>query len=253
MEDRGGFLNIGICGLGKAGKQLVEYTLNKENYNLCSALCRQSSSSRNLTVTEITNIKTKNEIVVKAIEDFDNSEELDVIIDFSGKSTTMQLVDLCCKYGINLVICPTNFTDDDMENIANKALINKIGIIYAPTLTVGVNAMITFVKVFSSLFPDFSFEIIEKHGKFKPYPTKTANIIANSIDRENVHISSVRLDGYVGIHEVIATNGNERISFCHESFSRNAFANGALLAADFINNKVGFFDIKEMYAELMRK
>lgn len=246
-------MNIGICGFGKAGKQLVEFLLNKEEFNFCVALCRNNSSSWNKTVTEVTNIKTKNEITIQKIENFENTENIDVIIDFSSKETSLQLVELCCKYRINLVICPTNFSDEELEHISNKALINKIGIIYAPTLTVGINAMITFVKVFSSLFPDFSFEIIEKHGKFKPSPTKTAKIIADSIESENVPISSVRLDGYVGIHEVIATNGNERISFTHESFSRNAFANGALLAADFIYGKVGFFNIKDMFAEMMSK
>ncbi len=246
-------MKIGLCGLGKAGKQFVEYSLDFGKYNLCSVICRNESSSFGKTVTEITNIKTPEEIIIQKIEDFTNSEKLDVIVDFSSKETSLQLVDLCCKFGINLVICPTNFTDEELKHISNKALINKISIIYAPTLTVGINAMITFVKVFSSLFADFSFEIIEKHGKFKPSPTKTAKIIADSIENQNVNISSVRLDGYVGIHEVIATNGNERISFNHESFSRNAFANGALLAANFIDGKIGFFDIKEMFAEMMKK
>lgn len=246
-------LNIGVCGFGKAGKQLVEYLLNKDEYNLCSALCRNSSLSRNKTVTEVTNIKTKNDIIIRGIEDFTNAEKVDVIIDFSSKETSLELVELCCMYGINLVICPTNFSDKEIDGISNKAFINKIGIIYAPTLTVGINAMITFVKVFSSLFPDFSFEIIEKHSKFKPSPTKTAKLIADSIKKDDIPISSVRLDGYIGVHEVIATNGNERISFTHESFSRNAFANGALLAADYIYKKVGFFNIKEMFAEMIKK
>ncbi len=246
-------MNIGLCGLGKAGKQFIDFINNRDDYNLVSVLCRSTSLTVGKTVTEVTKIKTKSEIIVEKIDDFSNVDKVDIMIDFSGKDTSLELVNLCCKYGIDLVICPTNFTNEDIQKIANKALLNKIGIVYAPTLTLGVNAIITFVKIFSSLFPDFSFEIIEKHSKFKPIPTKTSEIISESISRESVPIHSIRLDGYVGVHEVIATNGNERITFTHESFSRNAFANGALLAAEYIHGKVGLFDIKDMYAEMLRK
>ncbi len=246
-------MNIGLCGLGKAGKTFVEYINHKDEYDLLTVLCRDESKTAGKNVTEITNIKTKNNLIVQKISDFNNMEKLDVLVDFSNKDTSLELVDLCCKYGINLVICPTDFNAIELQNIESKAILNKIGIIYAPTLTLGINAIITFVKLFSSLFPEFSFEIIEKHPKFKKIPTKTAEIISESILSEQVPIQSVRLDGYVGIHEIIATNGNERISFTHESFSRNAFANGALLAAQFIYGKVGFFDIKEMYAEKIRR
>lgn len=247
-------MNIGLCGLGKAGREFVEYSIDMPNdCDLCSVLCRNESSTANKSVSEITNIKLDNDIAVTKIDDFSNEENLDVIVDFSSRETSLKLVDLCAKYKINLVICPTDFTEKEIEYISNRCLINKIGIIYAPTLTLGVNTIITFVKVFSSIFPDFSFEIVEKHGKFKPKPTKTAKIIAENIDRDSVPISSIRLDGYVGVHEIIATNGNEKICFSHESFSRRAFAEGAFMAANFVKNKVGFFDIKEMYAEMMRK
>lgn len=246
-------MNIGLCGLGKAGKQFIDFINNRDDYNLVSVLCRNTSLTVGKTVTEVTKLKTKNEIIIKKIADFNNNDKIDIIVDFSGKDTSLELVDLCCKYGIDLVICPTNFTNDEIKNIANKALLNEIGIVYAPTLTLGINAIITFVKIFSSLFPDFSFEIIEKHSKFKPIPTKTSEIISKCIYRETVPINSIRLDGYVGVHEIIATNGNERITFTHESFSRNAFANGALLAAEYIHGKVGLFDIKDMYAEMLRR
>ena len=245
-------MNIGLCGLGKAGRQFVEFINSRDDYNLSAALCRDESDTANRSVADITHIKTKKNLTVTRISDFDNSQNINVIVDFSSKATTFKLIDLCSKYKINLVICPTDFTEDELKAMERKAILNEVGFIYAPALTVGINAVISFVKIFSSLFPEFSFEIVENHPKFKTKPTKTSQIIAESINKD-VPIQSVRLDGYVGVHEIIATNGIERVSFSHESFSRDAFANGALLAADFIYGKIGFFDIKEMYLEMLGK
>ena len=111
--------------------------------------------------------------------------------------------------------------------------------------------LIDFVKKLTVLFNDFDFEIIERHPKNKAKPTRTAEIIANTISKKSVNISSIRLDGYVGVHEVIATNGFEKITISHESFSRVAFANGALVAANYINDKIGFYSINQVFHEII--
>lgn len=244
-------MNIALCGLGKAGKKFVEYTLNDEKNCLSAVLCRDESVTRGKRVSDVTNVKMENDLVVQSISEFDNKEDLDVIIDFSNTATTMKLISLCARYNINLVICPTKFSESQMRFIKDMAETNNIGVVFAPTLTIGVNMLMDFVSKVASLFPDFSFEIIEKHPRTKASPTQTAEIIATSLGRECVPISSVRLDGYVGVHEVIATNGNERISVVHESFDRNAFASGALVAANFIYGKIGFFEIKDIYKEMI--
>ena len=244
-------MNIGLCGLGKAGKKFVEFTIGSEQYCLNTVLCRENSNSAGKKVAEVTNINVNPNLIVKKISEFDNKEKLDVIIDFSNNPTTFELVDLCSKYKINLIICPTNFSDSEIDRIKQKAEESNIGIVFAPTLTVGINMLIDFVQKLSSIFSDFSFEIIEKHGTQKGSPTKTAKVIGESICRNNVNISSVRLDGFVGVHEVIATNGYECISLEHQSFSRDAFVNGALIAANYIYGKTGFFYIREIFDEMI--
>ena len=244
-------MNIALCGLGKAGKKFVEHTLKSNSHNLVAVLCRDTSQTAGLTVSEVTDIKTDKELTIQKIGDFSNKENVDVIIDFSNNPTTFELVDLCCKHQINLVICPTNFTDLEIADIRKKSVEYDIGIVYAPTLTVGINMLIDFTQKLSSLFNDFSFEIIEKHSKIKGAPTKTAQIISEAISCENTPISSIRLDGFVGVHEVIATNGYECITIQHESFSRDAFVNGALIAAEYVQSKTGFFYIRDIFNELI--
>ena len=244
-------MNIALCGLGKAGKQFVEQTLNSEKYHLCVVLCREASSTAGKVVRNVTNINTPDSLVVKKISEFKNTENIDIIIDFSNNPTTFALLDVCCKYGINLVICPTNFTEAELEMIKEKANAHHIGVVFAPTLTVGINMLIDFVKKLSTLFNDFDYEIIEKHPKNKGKPTKTAEIIADSITSSSINIHSIRLNGYVGVHEVISTNGFEKITITHESFSRAAFVNGALIATNYIYGKEGFFTINEIFHEMI--
>lgn len=239
-------MRLALCGLGKAGINFVEFVNHDDADELCAVLCRDESSSANKKVVELTNISTPNDLCVQKISEFDNKEKIDVLVDFSSGETSIKLVDICCKYGINLVICPTNITNEQLIDIEKKAVESNIGIVFAPTLTEGINVLINFVKEFSKQHPEFSFEIVEKHGKNKPKPTRTSQIIVNEINREDVSISSIRLNGFVGVHEVIASNGFERITFEHESLSRDAFSNGAMRAARFILGKVGLYNIKDV-------
>ena len=244
-------MRIALCGLGKAGKQFVEHTMQNKEFLLCAVLCRDESSTAGKTVKEVTNLNTSDSLIVQRISEFKNNEKIDVIIDFSNKSTTFELLKVCCEFGIKLVICPTNFSDEEILFIKETTQKAKIGVVFAPTLTVGINMLIDFVKKLTVLFNDFDFEIIERHPKNKAKPTKTAEIIANTISKKSVNISSIRLDGYVGVHEVIATNGFEKITISHESFSRVAFANGALVAANYINDKIGFYSINQVFHEII--
>lgn len=245
-------MNFALCGLGKAGSEFVRYMVSHNNLSddkLCAVLCRNESITARRTVSDITKIVTPHNIVIQKISEFSYPGKLDVIIDFSASQTTFALVDLCIAKNINLVICPTDFSNHQLADIKKRVEKSDIGVVYAPTLTGGINILINFIEKFSSHFPDFNFEIVEKHPKRKSSPTRTAGYIAQAIDRPNIPIHSVRLDGFTGIHEITATNGYERITITHESFSRAAFVLGALHAARFISSKKGFFTVNEVYKE----
>ena len=239
-------MNIGLCGLGKAGKEFVKYVLPSEEFLLKEIICRSESKSNGKTVEEFLGLVTPRNIEIVSLEDFNNENNLDVIVDFSRIETSFKLVELCCKFNINLVICTTDFSDAQIKSIEEKVNAANIGCVYAPTLTVGINMVMSFVKRLANEFPEFSFEIIERHEKRKSVPSKTSEIMASATNRIDTKVHSVRLDGYVGVHEVTATDGYERISIEHESFSRSAFVRGALFACKYIYNRKGFFVISEI-------
>ena len=141
-----------------------------------------------------------------------------------------------------------------MLHLKKSVIQKQLGAVYAPNLTLGINLLMDFASELSETLPsDFDFEIIERHFKEKSRVTATAKIIAEKIGRDDINISSVRLGGYVGIHEVTCANKNERITIIHESFSRQAFADGAVLAANFIKDKTGFYYMSDVVNELKHR
>lgn len=244
-------MRIGLCGLGKAGKEFVKYIDDKKDMQLSLVLCRDESATAGKSLRDITKFNSKYDMRIEKISECKLVEKPDVIIDFSGCETTIKLVDFCAQNSINLVICPTDFTQAEINYIKKMGQENGIGIMFAPTLTLGINVMMDYLEKISNVFPSFKFEVVEKHPMNKPKPTRTAKYITEVINREMVPISSVRLDGYVGLHEVICADGYERITLTHETCSRQAFARGALFAAKYINGKKGFYSINKVLKELL--
>lgn len=248
-------MNIAVCGFGRAGKVLVRKILKDRKHKLCCVLCRDTSEMVHRDVGEVLGMC---ELDIPIISLSDSIEEMknrkvDVVIDFSNKNTTLQVARQCKNNNISLVVCTTNFEKDELEELRRLGEQFEKGMIYAPNLTIGINLLMDFVEKISQIVTDFDFEIIERHPKGKKPITTTAKLIASCINREEVPISAIRLGGYVGVHEVTAANENERLTIIHESFSREAFANGAMMAANYIYGKSGYHEMKDVISELEMK
>ena len=243
-------MNIVICGFGRAAKALTERVLQSEENKLIAVLGRKESKNIGKDIGEILygkGIKLDINVISfdSAVEMLKN-EKIDVVIDFSNREMAFPLIKLCGELKTNLVICTTNHTAEEIGKFQAMANDLNIGVVYAPNLTIGINLLMEFVNKLGKVLADFDFEIIEKHPKDKAQITATARMISQSINKTNTPIHSVRLNGFVGVHEVIATDGIEKITIEHESFSRLAFAKGALAAANFIENKTGLYFMSDV-------
>ncbi len=248
-------MRIAVCGLGRAGKALAHKIIQDKKDILCCAICRDESVTANDDVGNVLEMPVL-DIPVIPISKVANElmeRRVDVVVDFSHKNTTLQLAEICQRINVSLIVCTTNFEGEELDALRNIGEHAKAGLVYAPNLTIGVNLLMLFVEKISKMVPDFDFEIVERHRKDKKKITTTAKLIAQRIERDNVPISSVRLNGYVGVHEVTATNENERITIVHESFSREAFASGALMAARYIVGKQGYHEMSDVICELEDK
>jgi len=65
--------------------------------------------------------------------------------------------------------------------------------------------------------------------------------------KDEIGIHAVRMGNIVGEHEVIIGTDTQTITLKHEAHSRSLFAEGALVAADFIKDKsAGLYDMHSM-------
>jgi 4-hydroxy-tetrahydrodipicolinate reductase len=123
----------------------------------------------------------------------------------------------------------------------------------SPNITLGINFLILAAKLLRNLAPFADVEILEQHFKEKNEISGTANKIAESLDINNDHITSLRLGGIVGHHEVIFGFPYQTVRLIHNSIERKAFGTGAAFALNELANCAnGFYTFDEILLQRVR-
>lgn len=184
----------------------------------------------------------------------------DVIIEFSNPEITLKHLEITASYPDRaFIIGTTGFTKEQEDKIKEYA--KKVACLKAPNMSTGMNILFNTVgKVAKVLGEDYDAEIVEIHHKAKiDVPSGTAKklgeVIAQAYGKNydevvnlgrhspgpkqkgEVGIHSVRAGSIVGEHKVIFAGGGEHIEIIHRAESRDAFAHGALKAAEWIMGK----------------
>ncbi len=202
---------------------------------------------------------------------FDVTEKADVIVDFSNRALTFDILEYATEKGIPCVICTTGHTPEEIGYI--KKCSDKIAIFRSGNMSLGINLISTLAaEAAKTLGEDFDVEIIEKHHRNKlDAPSGTAIMIADAVNsvtdekseyvygraerreirpKREIGISSIRGGDIVGEHEVLFCGGGEVISIKHIAESREVFAHGALRAAAYMKGKMcGLYSMKELIKE----
>ena len=194
-----------------------------------------------------------------------NTENIDVIVDFSHHSMTKAITDFALEHKIPAVIATTGQTEEEKAMISGAA--EKIPVFIAANFSMGVALLIELAKKAAAAMPDAEIEIIETHHDRKiDAPSGTALAIANAIkevrpessfnmgrsgmakrEQNEIGINSIRMGNVVGIHEVLVGTQNQTITLKHEAHSRALFAEGALAAAAFIIGKpAGLYNMESL-------
>ena len=131
-------------------------------------------------------------------------------------------------------------------------------ICYAPNITLGVNVLMLLTNIAASILNNYDFQITEVHHRNKKdSPSGTAvkiareikkglDFVGHDINESQIPINSVRTGGVVGKHEVMIVGNDDKIEITHESFSRKAFALGAVKAIEFIYDKIGYYEMEDV-------
>jgi|SRR5581483_2370648 len=179
---------------------------------------------------------------------------IDVVIDFTVAQAVLANIEACARAGKNIVVGTTGWYDQ-MDRVHKIVSESRIGFLYAANFSIGVNLFFDIARsAAAALGHNYSGQIFERHHKEKKdAPSGTAIALQKLIaamSGAEVEITSFREGDVVGMHELLLNSENDRIYLCHDAASRRGFAEGAVLAAEWLAGKTGFFDFKEIWREL---
>lgn len=82
---------------------------------------------------------------------------------------------------------------------------------------------------------------------------KQTGITDPAVDQSELIIHSERKDEVKGIHTVRYVSENDQLVFTHEAFNRKGFAQGAVLAAEWVSNKAGVYSMRDLLGFITEK
>lgn len=189
----------------------------------------------------------------------------DVAIEFTQPDAAFDNIKACLDKKIPVVSGTTGWLSrkDEVENLVKK---NEGAFFYASNYSVGVNLFFHFNKLMAKMmngFAEYDVEMEEIHHIYKKdAPSGTAitaaeGILANldrkekwvlnqSHTKEELRIVDKRIAAVPGTHTVIYHSPIDSIELKHTAYSREGFATGAVLAAEFLQGKKGVFGMSDM-------
>jgi 4-hydroxy-tetrahydrodipicolinate reductase len=197
-------------------------------------------------------------------------DQFDVLIDFTRPDASMDFIEICRQAGKKIVIGTTGYSDVQKALITEAA--KDVAIVMAPNMSVGVNLSLKLLEMTAKVMGDSTdIEVIEAHHRHKiDAPSGTAlrmgEVIAHTLgrdlkdcavygregitgerDRKTIGFSTIRAGDIVGEHTVMFADDGERVEITHKASSRMTFANGAVRAAVWLQDKqTGLFDMQDV-------
>ena len=195
----------------------------------------------------------------------ENMAKADVAIEFTSPHTAFDNIKLCIEFGIPVVCGSTGWTER-LEEMKKIAADKNGAFIYSSNFSVGVNIFFEVNKRLAALMASHKeyAVILEEihHTQKKDAPSGTAITLAEQIleqvkrkkqwvnkisdDPEELEIISKRIDPAPGTHSIKYSSAIDDIEIIHTAHNRKGFATGAVLAAEFIKDKKGFFTMKDV-------
>jgi len=181
----------------------------------------------------------------------------DAAIDFSDVSGVVRNTKACLAAGVPLVEGTTGWNDsrDEIERLVRE---QNGGMVFGANFSIGVNLFYRIVQKAAMLFSDFpEYEVFieeQHHSRKKDAPSGTAlklkHIVEEVMD-DVTSVASTRAGNIPGTHRVGFDGPADQILLTHTARSREGFALGAILAAEWIAGKKGFYDFSGVIDEII--
>mgnify|MGYP006283938943 CR=1 FL=1 len=205
-------------------------------------------------------------IDVHNIGDLNSSlaEKTDVAIEFTTPSSVIDNLFRCFKLGLPVVTGTTGW-HDQLEEVKEKCKKENNSLFYASNFSIGVNLFFVLNEQMAKImnkFPEYDISIEETHHTQKlDSPSGTAVSIARIIEeqltrktgwklgnagKDEIPVKAIRSGDIKGIHKIQYESDNDYIELTHKAKSRKGFAEGAVLAAEFLTGQKGVFTMRDL-------
>lgn len=235
-------MKIALIGYGKMGKTIEEVALKRGH---------------------TVNLK----IDIDTIDSFtkENLQQCNVAIEFTGPHSAKENILKCLDAGIPVVSGSTGWLEQ-WADVEQRCKEKNGSFLYASNFSVGVNIFFELNKKLAQLMrqhSDYNVSLTEiHHTQKKDAPSGTAITLAEQVLHEipgktkwvneisknanDLVIISKREDPAPGTHSVLYRSAIDDIEIIHTAHSRQGFALGAVLAAEFIQSKKGIFNMQQV-------
>ncbi len=235
-------LHIALLGYGKMGRAVEKMALSRQHV----IKCRIDSEADWLSSQDIL-------------------KQCDIAIEFSLPETAPGNIRRCLELGIPVVSGTTGW-DHELESLVRLCEEKNGCLLHASNFSIGVNFFFEMNRQLARMLSGmkgYSPRIVESHHKHKlDAPSGTAISLARDIieHREELNkwaregkekeagslpIKSYRMEDVIGTHVVVYDSEIDSIEIKHTSHDRRGFAEGALLAAEWVHDKQGVFTMKD--------
>ncbi|MEZ8127040.1 4-hydroxy-tetrahydrodipicolinate reductase [Vibrio splendidus] len=262
-------VRIAIAGAaGRMGRNLVKAAHQNSEASVGAGSERPESSLVGVDVGELCG---EGRFDVALVDDLSKAiEEFDVIVDFTAPVSTLANIELCKRHGKKLIIGTTGFSEEEKQVI--DAASKEMAIVMAPNYSVGVNLVFKLLEKAAKVMGDYcDVEIVEAHHRHKvDAPSGTAigmgEAIAGAMGNElndvavwsregitgertkdEIGFATIRAGDIIGEHTAMFADIGERVEITHKATDRMTFANGAIKAAVWLNDKpAGFYTMTDV-------
>ncbi|RBA28757.1 4-hydroxy-tetrahydrodipicolinate reductase [Flavobacterium tibetense] len=229
-------MKIALLGYGKMGKVIEQIALDRGH-----------------------------EIVLKKDQNntFDGLENADVAIDFSIPDSAVTNISTCLENGIPVISGTTGWLVD-YQNMVDLCQKNNGSFIYASNFSLGVNVFFELNDYLAKMMANLkqyqvSMEEIH-HTQKLDAPSGTAITLAEGIIKNTnytqwtlespkaneIQIEAKRIENVPGTHSIFYDSTVDQIEIKHTAHSREGFALGAVVAAEWLVGKKGVFSMKDV-------
>lgn len=242
-------MKIALIGYGKMGKAIEAVALEKNaraGTNLYDIVLRVDVDNRDkITLEELS--------------------QADVAIEFTSPETALRNIHWCFEANVPVVVGSTGWTKE-LSKVQQYAAENDKSFLFSPNFSIGVNIFFEINRKLAEImnhYEDYDVIMTEiHHTQKKDAPSGTALFAALDVlkriqrkdqwrnyasdNKATLSILSERIEDVPGTHIVRYFSPIDEIELKHTAHNRTGFASGALLAAEWLVGKKGYYSMEDV-------